>query len=265
MDILKEILSRKRERLRTAKSVLPIGELRRRLKDADKTRDFKGAIRRDTGRIRLIAEIKKASPSRGVLRGDLDPVRIASLYEEKPVSAISVLTEEDFFQGHLSFVRKVKEVTSKPILRKDFVIDEYQVYESRFNGADALLLIAAALGKNQVQEYLHLAREIGMSVLFEAHDEDDLEKAFLAGADIIGINNRNLKTLAVHLETTVRLRKSIPKNTVVVSESGIKDRNDVIRLEEAGVDAVLVGTVLMQARDIGGKIDELMTPVSSHQ
>ncbi len=143
-------------------------------------------------------------------------------------------------------------------MRKDFVFDEYQIYESRMNHADAILLIAAALEKNQAQEYLHLAKEIGLHVLFEVHDEDDLEKALSIDADIIGINNRNLRTLKIDLSTTFTLKKEIPKDKIVVSESGIKNRDDVIRLLDAGIDAMLIGTSLMEAEDIGKKIDELI-------
>ena len=152
----------------------------------------------------------------------------------------------------------VKDITSKPILRKDFIFDEYQIYESRVNHADAILLIAAALEKNQAQEYMHLAKELGLHVLFEVHDEDDLEKALSIDADIIGINNRNLKTLKIDLSATFRLKKEIPKDKIVVSESGIRTRDDVIKLQNAGIDAMLIGTSLMEAADIGKKIDELI-------
>lgn len=224
----------------------------------DETRDFGSAIKRNGEKIKLIAELKKASPSKGLIRKDFDPIKICSIYDEKNVNAISVLTEEDFFQGHLSYIKTVKDIASKPILRKDFIFDEYQIYESRVNHADAILLIAAILEKNQAKEYLHLAEELGLHVLFEVHDEYDLEKALSIDADIIGINNRNLKTLKIDLTTTFRLKKDIPRGKTVVSESGIKDRNDVIKLQDAGVDAMLIGTSLMEAEDIGRKIDEFM-------
>lgn len=258
MDILNEIVKKKAERLRHSKIAIPINDLKNRLRDIDKTRDFGSAIKRNGKKIKLIAEIKKASPSRGIIRKDFDPIKIASIYDKKDVNAISVLTEEDFFQGHLSYIQKVKDITSTPVLRKDFIFDEYQIYESRVNHADAILLIAAILDKNQASEYLHLAKELGLYVLFEVHDEDDLEKALLIDADIIGINNRNLKTLKIDLSTTLRLKRDIPKDKIVVSESGIKNRNDVIKLEDAGIDAMLIGTSLMEAADIGRKIDEIM-------
>jgi indole-3-glycerol phosphate synthase len=257
MCVLDTIVKKKAERLEYSKSTMPINDLKNRLQDVDKTRDFRNAIKRNGEKIKLIAEIKKASPSKGIIRKDFDLIAIASIYEEKPVNTISVLTEEDFFQGHLSYIQTVKNITSKPILRKDFIFDEYQIYESRVNHADAILLIAAILDKNQAEEYLHIAKELGFHVLFEVHDEDDLEKALLIDADIIGINNRNLKTLKIDLLTTLRLKKDIPKDKIVVSESGIKNRNDVIRLQDAGIDAMLIGTSLMKAEDIGGKIDEL--------
>ncbi len=259
MSILAKIVGIKTERLASSKRMLPLSELKGRVQDADKTRDFSGALQKGGERgIRLIAEIKKASPSKGLIRKDFDPAAIASVYEKKPVSAISVLTEEDSFQGHLSFLRIVRDRVSKPVLRKDFIFDEYQVYESRANGADAILLIAALLDKSQAGEYLHLARELGLSVLFEVHDEEELEKALFINAGIIGINNRNLKTLQIDLAATFRLKKDIPEDKIVVSESGIRSREDVIKLSDAGVHAMLIGTSLMEAEDIGRKIDMLM-------
>ncbi len=258
MSVLGKIVARKADRLKQAKSSVPLSELKSRLEDVESMRDFRGALRRDGGSIRLIAEIKKASPSRGIIRRDFEPVRIASVYEQAPVSAISVLTEQDFFQGDLSFLSKVRGATSKPILRKDFVFDDYQIYESKVNAADAILLIAAVLERNQAEEYLHLARELGLSVLFEVHREEEIEKALLAGADIVGINNRDLVSLKVDILTTLRLAKDIPRDKVIVSESGIKDRSDVVILEQAGIDAMLIGTSLMEVPDIGQKIKELL-------
>ncbi|MBZ0156394.1 MAG: indole-3-glycerol phosphate synthase TrpC [Alphaproteobacteria bacterium] len=259
MSILDTIAARKAERLRDTKRKTPLPELRGRLQECDAPRDFRGAVRRkNEGALRLIAELKKASPSKGLIRKDFDPVSIASLYERKGADALSVLTEEDFFQGHLSFLREVRQNTALPLLRKDFIFDAYQIYEARVNGADALLLIAALLERNQAQEYLHLAAELGLQVLFEVHDEEELEKALLVNAEIIGINNRDLKTLEIDLSTTLRLRKEIPPGKIVVSESGIRTRSDVERLREAGVDTLLVGTSLMQSEDIGRKIDELL-------
>lgn len=258
MSVLKSILQKKAERLKYSKSTIPFAELKSQTKDTGRTRDFRSAIKRDSEKIKLIAEIKRASPSKGLIRVDFDLIKIASIYEEKVVNAISVLTEEDFFHGRLSYLKTVKDTTSKPVLRKDFIFDEYQIYESMANHADAILLIAAILDKSQAGEYLHLANELGLHVLFEVHDEDDLEKAILTNADIIGINNRNLKTLKIDLSTTFMLKKDIPEDKIVVSESGIKDRSNVIELQNAGIDAMLIGTSLMKAENISRKIDELM-------
>jgi indole-3-glycerol phosphate synthase len=179
------------------------------------------------------------------------------VYKEKEVDAISVLTEEDFFQGSPAFIADVKDIAELPVLRKDFIIDEYQIFEARTNRADAFLLIAALLEEGQAREYLHMATELGMNVLFEVHDFDELEMALNIPAQIIGINNRNLKTLQVDLNTTFALKQEIPADRIVVSESGIRTRGDVIRLEDAGIDTMLIGTSLMESREIGRKIDEL--------
>lgn len=258
MNILTKITDRKAERLQYAKSKAPLKELQLRIKDMGKTRDFENAIKRGDGKIKLIAEIKKASPSKGLIRQDFDPVKIAAVYEQKAVDAISVLTEEDFFQGHLSYIQTVRGISKKPVLRKDFIFDEYQIYESRANHADAILLIAAILDRNQAQEYLHIAAESGLHVLFEVHDEKELEMALRVKAGTIGINNRDLKTLKIDLATTLRLKKEIPQGIQVVSESGIEERAHVLTLEDAGIDAMLIGTSFMKADDIGKKIDDLM-------
>ncbi|MBF0557704.1 MAG: indole-3-glycerol phosphate synthase TrpC [Nitrospirae bacterium] len=259
MDVLATIIRKKAERLAQAKRSASLHDLQSLIGSSENCpRDFRSALIPGSGEIRLIAELKKASPSRGMIRPGFDPAEIASLYESKAVSAMSVLTEEDFFMGSLSYLKIVRDVTSKPILRKDFIFDDYQIYESKANHADALLLIAAALEKNQAQEYLHLARELNLGVLFEVHNEEDLEKALAVDAEIIGINNRDLKTLKIDLATTLRLKKEIPEDRVVVSESGIRYRDDVMKLIDARVSAMLVGTSLIASKDIGAKIDELM-------
>lgn len=259
MNVLEKIMQKKAERLANSRNIVSLKDLKLIIADADdEVRDFKSALSAGEGEIRLIAELKKASPSKGMIRPVFDPVEIASIYERKRVSALSILTEEDFFQGSLSYLRTVRDITSKPVLRKDFIFDEYQIYESKANNADALLLIAAALERNQAQEYLHLAGELNIGVLFEVHNEEDLEKALLVKAEIIGINNRDLRTLKIDLSTTFRLINEMPEDRVVVSESGIRNRDDVVALMHAGVDAILVGTSLMAAKDIGAKIDELM-------
>ncbi|HAM53121.1 MAG TPA: indole-3-glycerol phosphate synthase TrpC [Nitrospiraceae bacterium] len=257
MSILTKIVEKKRERLDYAKGKIPLHELKSRILDMEEPRDFTKAIKSSGERIKFIAEIKKASPSRGIIRENLDLLKIARIYQEKAVDAVSVITEEDFFSGNLNFILPVKQTVAKPILRKDFIFDEYQIYESGAGGADALLLIAALLEGAQAEEYLHLSRELHLSVLFEVHNHDELEKALNLDAGIIGINNRDLNTLAVDINTTFLLKKEIPSDKISVSESGIKTRNDVVRLEHAGIDAVLIGTSLMEAMDIGAKIDEL--------
>lgn len=258
MSILEVITQKKRERLSFAKGRVPLRELKLKVADAGKPRDFRGAIRRGKGPIRLIAEIKQASPSKGAIRKDFDPLDIARIYEKKKVDAISVLTEKDFFFGDLEFIPAIRQAVTKPVLRKDFIFDEYQIYESRAYGADAILLIAALLDRDMAGEYLHLCSELGLSVLFEVHGLEELEKALRLSADIIGINNRDLKTLAVDLETTFVLKRELPADRIVVSESGIRTRGDIVRLEDAGLDAVLIGTSFMESQDIGRKIDELM-------
>jgi len=260
MGILDEIVSRKRKRLEDSKAAVPLGELRKRIEDTKKPGDFMSALKRSQGeKIRLIAEIKRASPSSGVIRNDFNHKSIAVLYDEKKaVASVSVLTEEDFFQGRLSFLPDVKKVLSKPVLRKDFIFDEYQIYESRAYEADAILLIAAILERNQAAEYLHLAGDLGLAVLFEVHNLRELETALSVDSKIIGVNNRDLATLRIDINRTFELRKEIPPHKVIVSESGIRTRQDVKRLEDADVDAVLIGTSLMETENIGGKIDELM-------
>ncbi len=258
MNILTKIVEKKRERLEVSKREFPLNELKERIKGIEKTRDFSSAIQRNADSIKLIAEIKKASPSKGLIRRDFDPVKIASIYESKPVSALSVLTEEDFFQGHLSYIQLVKKVTAKPVLRKDFIFDEYQLFEARANGADAVLLIAAILSRVQAAEFYYLATKLGMAVLLEIHNEEDLETALYVDADIVGINNRDLKTLSIDLATTARLKDLLPEDKIIVSESGIRTRQDVLTLQNSGIDAMLIGTSFMETADIGKKIDELM-------
>ena len=259
MGILSKIISKKRERLEDAKFYLSVNDLRAKISDIEEVRDFKAAIKRPPGEnIKLIAEIKKASPSKGIIRKDFDYLAIARTYEEKAVHAVSILTEEDFFHGNLIFLSAVRKIITKPILRKDFIFDEYQIYESRANEADAILLIAAILDKKQASEYLHLSKELGLSVIFEVHDFKELEIALLLDCDIIGINNRDLTTLKVDLNTTFELNREIPPHKIIVSESGIKTREDVKKLQGAGIDTMLIGTSFMEAEDIGKKIDELM-------
>jgi indole-3-glycerol phosphate synthase len=208
--------------------------------------------------IALIAEVKKASPSKGVIRADFDPERIADAYAANGARCLSVLTDEAYFQGCDAHLQAAKAVAGLPVLRKDFTIDEYQLYEARVIGADAVLLIVALMDSSQLDDCLGLAGELGLSALVEVHDDDELLHAKAAGAGLVGINNRDLRTFATTLETTFALLPQVPKGTVVVSESGIGDRRDVERLAAAGVDAILVGESLMRETDIGAKVRELL-------
>jgi indole-3-glycerol phosphate synthase len=259
MSILQEILKYKKEELKQRKSIISLKEIKTRLKDIPPTKDFKTAIKREKNQtIKLIAEIKRASPSEGVIRVDFDLSEIASVYDSKDVSAISVLTEERFFQGSLDYLNNVRRTTKKSLLRKDFIIDDYQVYESRLNGADAILLIVAALDRSQLAELQGLSNELSLECLIEVHNLKELDIALYSGVEIIGINNRDLNTSQIDLNTTFELLKDIPDNKVIVSESGINTRGDVKAIESTRADAILVGTTLMKAKDIGAKIDELL-------
>ncbi len=250
--IIEEIIKHKKEEIRKRKRKLPLRLFKDKLKKSD--RDFKKAITKN--RVGLIAEIKKASPSEGVIRKDFDVEKIARIYEKNKVAAISVLTEKKYFKGNIKDLPLVRSITLKPVLRKDFVMDDYQIYESRYYGADAILLIASILTKNKLKKFIKIAEKYSMDCLVEVHTKTELKKAVDAGAKIIGINNRDLKSLNVDAKITFDLVKEIPKGKFVVSESGIKSRKDIQSL--AGkVNAVLVGTVLMRAKDIAKKIKEL--------
>jgi indole-3-glycerol phosphate synthase len=257
MSVLQEIVARKRARLNHSKGKVSLGDLKGRIAGLEAPRDFRSAVKREGSRIRLIAEIKRASPSRGIMRGDFDLKGIARIYEEKNVDAVSVLTEEDSFLGDLNHIVTVKQIVSRPVLRKDFIFDGYQIYESRAYSADAILIIASLVERTQAEEYLHLSRELGLSVLFEVHNLREIEKALRVNAGIIGINNRDLKTLKVDLSTTLRIKREIPHDRIVVSESGIRTRDEAVRLQDAGIDAMLIGTSIMESQDIGKKIEEL--------
>lgn len=238
---------------------MPLTELKAVIGELDKTRPFGDEVKRSgSPRLKLIAELKKASPSKGLIREDFNPEKIISIYDKKGVAAISVLTEERYFQGSISYLKSARRATLKPLLRKDFIFDDYQIYEARAFGADAVLLIAAALEKPRLQDLMGLANELSLDCLVEVRDLKELDAALCCGAEIVGINNRDLTTLKIDLKTTFDLLKDIPPGKIVVSESGIETRADVEALEKTGVDAVLIGTVFMKAVDIGLKIDELM-------
>ncbi len=220
-------------------------------------RDLKGAIS-VPGRISLIAEVKFASPSAGLIRKKTDPILIAQIYEEAGAAAISFLTDKHFFGGDIGHLPRMKKEISLPILRKDFIIDELQVRESLLCGADAILLIARVLSRQQLRELLLLSQELGLAPLTEVHDRNDLEKAIECGAEIIGINNRNLDTFEVNLNTTLELAPLVPEKCMIVSESGIGDRADIRLLRGSGIQAVLVGTSLMKSNNMADKTKELV-------
>jgi indole-3-glycerol phosphate synthase len=259
MSILKEIVQQRREDLKLTKSRVPLAELKEHAGDCETPRPFRTAITRKQGEpIKLIAELKKASPSRGLIREGFDVQRIVSVYDTKPVNALSVLTEERYFQGHLDYLDQARSLTGKPLLRKDFIFDDYQVYESRAHGADAILLIAASLTRSQLDDLIGLAGELSLACLVEVHNLKELDTVLSTGADIIGINNRDLNTLRTSLDTTFHLMNDIPDDRVIVSESGIQTRQHIEAIESKGVDAILIGTTIMRSADIGKKIDELM-------
>ena len=256
-DVLKEIIAKKKERLLLAKQNITEEELKARIHGLPATRSFIKAISKPR-QISLIAEIKKASASRGLIREDFNLQAIARIYEEVQVQAVSVLTEEDYFLGQISYINEVKSVVSCPVLRKDFILEAYQVYESRLAGADAILLIADILTREQITEFMQIAAGLGLECLVEIHDEKELKKVLNLKVPLIGINNRNLRTLEVDFKNTEKLYPLIPKDKVVVVESGIKSYQDTLFLKILGVNVLLIGTAFMEAQDIRKKVEEIM-------
>ncbi len=254
--ILDEIVAHKKEELAETKRRASLGNVKSRVADSGPARGFGRALSGDE--IRLIAEVKKASPSKGVIRADFDPVAIANIYAQSGAACLSVLTESRYFQGKLEYLADIRSIVTLPLLRKDFIVDEYQIYEARAAGADAILLIAACLERRQIEDFLGIARGLGLDVLVESHTYQELDRALLAGATLVGINNRDLSTFSVSLRATLDLLKDIPDDRTVVSESGIKTHDDVVMLKNAGVDAILVGESLMREKDIGKKVKELL-------
>ena len=255
--ILDDIVAAKRGELEVQRAEEPLEALERRIAEQPRPLNLSGALLGD--QVRLIGEVKKASPSRGLLCPDFDPVRLATTYAENGAAAISVLTDPRF-QGTLEHMEAVKQAVAAhgtPVLRKDFIFDPYQVHEARAHGADALLLIVAVLDLDQLTELLALSRQFWMQCLVEVHTQSELETALAAGAEIIGINNRDLRTFTTNLSVTRELAPSIPRGKVVVSESGIDSREDILGLRELGVHAVLVGEALVTAVDVGAKVREL--------
>ena len=254
--VLESIIAYKRKEIERDKTAMPLEALKSRITDLPPTRDFKEAISQEG--LNLIAEIKRASPSKGIIRKEFNPVEIAKIYQASEASAVSVLTTEKFFYGSLDFLSQVKEVTTIPILQKDFIVDEYQIYQARANQADAILLITSILVEAQIKSFLEYAYNLGLDCLVEVHTKEELNKVLASKAQIIGINNRDLTTLTTDLSTTLTLSKLVPNDRILVSESGIETHEDVKKLEECGVRAILVGQSLMRAPDISAKIKELL-------
>ena len=255
--ILESIVAHKQEELKRDKERTPLETLKRRIFDLPPTRDFRAALAAPDA-VNLIAEVKRRSPSKGVIREDFDPVKIAETYARNGASAISVLTDRQFFGGDLSYLSKIRIAVDQPLLRKDFTIDDYHIYQARLAGADAILLIVAILSPEELRDFIGIAKHLNLAALVEVHTQAELDIALDVGAEIIGINNRNLKTFDTDIGASFRLRKSIPDGKIVVSESGIYSREDVVKLGEADVDAILVGESLMRSADIGEKVRELL-------
>lgn len=254
--ILDEICAHKRQEVELQKKKVPLSDLVERMAGVRPPRDFRNALRQEG--ISLIAEVKRASPSRGVLIPDLDPVALAGVYERAGARAISILTDARYFQGSLEDLTAVHKDVKLPCLRKDFIVDEYQIYETRAAQADAILLIVRVLSDQQLKDYLALARSQQMAALVETHDAHEIERALNVGAHIIGINNRDLSTFDADVNTTLKLRKLVPGGKVLVSESGIGTRGQVRMLEDGGVDGILVGEALITSKNIAETIRILL-------
>src|SRR5262249_53099289 len=255
-NILDRIVAYKRQEIATTRNRMPDAELEKRLAAAPPARDFRAALERGPG-MAIIAEVKKASPSAGLLRADFDPVAIARVYEQNGAASISVLTDEPSFQGHLDYLKSIRAVVSRPLLRKDFILDRYQLLEARLVGADAVLLIAEILDEAALPRLLREAAELGMQALVELYDRANLPRVLDSGARLIGINNRDLHNFQTRLEHTLDLIADLPSEVCLVSESGIRTGGDIERLQAAGVHAVLIGETFMRSPDIGAKLREL--------
>jgi indole-3-glycerol phosphate synthase len=254
--ILDPILENKRDEVEARKQTVPLAELEEKIGRIRKPRDFRAALRQEG--ISLIAEIKRASPSKGDILPDVDAVEIAALYEQTGARAISVLTDEKFFKGKMEDLTNVHRHVHVPCLRKDFIVDEYQIHEARAASADAILLIVRCLSDEELKDYYQAARALEMEVLVETHTAEEIERGLKAGAHIIGINNRDLDTLEVDVNRSLELKKLVPGGNVLVSESGIYTRKQVEMLEAGGVDAILVGESLLTSNDIRAKLQELL-------
>ena len=256
-NILDKIVQRKRQEIAEAKEAISEAYLEERIPDAPAPRDFFEALDH-SGEISLIAEVKKASPSAGIIRADFDPVNIAQCYEANGARCISVLTDQHFFQGSLEFLTSVRSNVSIPVLRKDFILDSYQLLEARCAGADAVLLIAECLTDCDLRKLHNETLELGMTPLVEFYEPDNLSRVLEAGATLVGVNNRDLKTFVTDLEHTVRMRHQIPDDVLLVGESGIHGYDDAEMLRSNGVNAMLVGEHLMRPKDIGAAVRSLL-------
>jgi indole-3-glycerol phosphate synthase len=260
-DVLKKIVDYKTEELARVMGAAPLAEMIARLADLeDQPRGFEAAIVNacSSGWTPIIAEVKKGSPSKGIIRADFDPLEIALTYQNNGASCLSVLTDEHFFLGHLTYLGLIREQVSLPLLRKDFIFDPYQIYQARVAGADAILLIAAMLELSQLHEFTAIARELSLDVLLEVHDESELEVALQTHCNLIGINNRDLRSFVVDISTSERLAALVPPGRIIVAESGITRRDEIVRLTEGGVHAFLIGESLMREEDVGAKLQELL-------
>ncbi|SJZ32122.1 indole-3-glycerol phosphate synthase TrpC [Selenihalanaerobacter shriftii] len=253
---LKKIVANTREELNKRREIIGLAELKGRLRPHNDIIDFKEAL--VAPEVGLIAEIKQASPSKGLIKEAFNPIEIATVYSQQGAAAISVLTDEKFFQGSLDYLQAVRKVTELPLLRKDFIIDPYQVYEAQVFGADAILLIVNILTENKLRELLDLAKRLGLASLVEVHTAKELETATRVGAEIIGINNRNLKNFTTDIKQTLKLKELVPQDRILISESGISNREDIERLITAGIDGVLVGESLMRSDNLEEKVCSLL-------
>ena len=255
--MLDEIIEKTKERVEQAKEIIPLEELKSQVSQLEISEDFpfKKALSGDD--IAIIAEVKKASPSKGLIAEDFDYLKIAKEYEEAGASAISVLTEPYFFMGDDDYLKEIAEAVDIPVLRKDFVIDEYMIWEAKLLGASAVLLIVSILDIVQLKRYLDLAHDLGLSAIVETHDGDEIMRAMTVGAEIIGVNNRNLNDFTVDIENSINLRRCVGEDVIFISESGIKTKEDVARLKKNNVDAVLIGETLMKSDDKKAMILEL--------
>jgi len=259
-SILQKIVDHKLTEIASAKANVSLEVVTAAAQDAEPALDFVGALqkRKAAGSIGLIAEVKKASPSKGIIRADFDPVAIAKTYARHGAACISVLTDEHFFQGHLDFLRQIRGAVNVPLLRKDFVLDTYQVHEARAAGADAVLLIAECLDGEKLQELHQSIESLGMTALVELYDADNIDKVMACNPKLVGVNNRDLNTFEVDLGHSVRVKSQLPDSVTFVSESGIFTNSDVVMLKENGVDAMLVGESLMRSDDVGAAVETLL-------